>query len=465
MKILNKKIRDKGIVVTFDSLSKNRHCEHMKFTWQSIIIIIFIVLANTTAFASAASSLDDMFEAVVDNSFRKAGKHIDDLSNLRKSADKATDLIKRSDVYKVPNKVDDVVESLRKIDLPSNSKYTEVFKSLNKTERLIITSIDEVTTRIAKLPNGEIIVKTVNKKGLMLGATYGEEAVKGTYRLAKNEDIWNIAKSADKIDDTALKDLKKLGINNDSIKATDLKKFSKMDSADVMERVLPKYGIKGQKNFIDTIEELTKKGKEFVSKHKGAIKTTAITAAIAAICLKPELILDPAGKVVDNVTNKFVGGLNQIVASATKNIADSVASGTSAVVNAPFEGVKKFAQNTLPNAPSFIQTLCTYVILAVLFIIVLYFIPITRPLPVSIYKYLKAQVASISSKTASKIDNATNKIEQDNNQNSEKQNDNSETRETVPTTNEIVGNREVANNNMVSQNHDDSSNMSNENHA
>jgi hypothetical protein len=379
-----------------------------------IILIISFVLANSSVFASAASSLDDMFEAVVDNSFRKAGKHIDDLSDLRKSADKATDLIKRSDVYKVPNKVDDVVESLKKIDLPVNSKYSEVFKSLTKTERLFITSIDDVTTRIAKLPNGDIMVKTVKKKGLMLGATYGEEAVKGTYRLAKNDDLWNIAKSVDKIDDVALKDLKKIGINSDSIKASDLKKFSKMDSADVMEGILPKYGVKGQKNFIDTIEELTRKGTEFIKKNKGAIKATVVTAAIAAICLKPELILDPAGKVVDNVTNRFVGGLQQIVASATKNIAESIASGTSAVVNAPFEGVKNFTKNTLPNAPSFIQTLCTYAILTVLFLIILYFIPITRPLPVAIGKYIKAQIASISNKTAAKIDKATSNIEEAN---------------------------------------------------
>ena len=384
------------------------------------IIVIVFILSTTSVFASAASSLDDMFEAVVDNSFRKAGKHIDDLSDLRKSADKATDLIKRTDIYKVPDKVDDVVSTLKKIDLPANSKFTEVFKSLNKTERLFISAIDDVTTKIAKLPNGGIMVKKVSKKGLMLGATYGEEAIKGTYRLAKNDDLWNIAKSADKIDDVAIKDLKRLGINSDSIKATDLKKFSKMDSADVMEKILPKYGVKGQKNFIDTIEELTRKGKEFISKHKGAIKATAITAAIATICLKPELILDPAGKVVDNVTNRFNDGLQQIVASASKNLTDGVASATSALVNAPFEGVKQFTKNTLPNAPSFIQTLCTYAILAVLFVILLYFIPITRPLPVAIGKYLKAQIASLSNKTASKIDQATNNIEQANSKVEEK---------------------------------------------
>lgn len=417
--LLNQQLRNKFFLIA-TPLKEARNDGYLNLINNKITILISILLTmcflsiNISAFASAASSLDDMFEAVVGNSFRKAGKNIDDLSDLRKSADKATDLIKRSDVYKVPNKVDDVVESLKKIDLPVNSKYSEVFKSLTKAERLFITSIDDVTTRIAKLPNGDIMVKTVKKKGLMLGAAYGEEAVKGTYRLAKNDDLWNFAKSADKIDDVALKDLKKIGINSDSIKASDLKKFSKMDSADVMERILPKYGVKGQKNFIDTIEEITKKSMEFIKKHEKTIKTTAVVGAVAVVCLKPELILDPAGNVVNNVTNKFVGGLSQIIASSSKSLANSIASGTSAVVNAPYEGVKQFTNNIIPNAPSFIQTFLTYVILAVLFVFILYLIPITRPLPVAIGKYIKAQIASISNKTAAKIDKAISNIEEAN---------------------------------------------------
>jgi hypothetical protein len=92
-----------------------------------------------------------------------------------------------------------------------------------------------------------------------------------------------------------------------------------------------------------------------------------------------------------------------------------VASGVSTLVNAPYEGVKKVTNNIFPNSPGFVQTFFTYIILGVLFVVLLYFIPITRPLPVAICRYLRVKIANLSNRAASKIEEATTNIEQTNN--------------------------------------------------
>ncbi|NCC62246.1 MAG: hypothetical protein EOM12_15205, partial [Verrucomicrobiae bacterium] len=123
-----------------------------------------------------ASKIDNMFEAIVGNAFLKAGKKIDNLAVLRKGDDFSSILRKNDDLVgliKGRKLVDDDVLGLRKIGFPPGSRYVDEFMSLSKTERAIGYSLDDTVSKIARLQNGDDIVKKLGKKGLLSSGVYG----------------------------------------------------------------------------------------------------------------------------------------------------------------------------------------------------------------------------------------------------------------------------------------------------
>jgi cytochrome c556 len=336
-------------------------------------LTLFILYACVFgADVAGAVVLDDVLEAVVENSFKKAGKNVDDLADLRKGSAAFSNVIKKNDDFldalNTTRKIaDDDLLNIRKIGFPTGSHYADDLMKLSKKQRFLAYALDDVTSRLAKLPQADDVVKAVGPKGLLLGAVYGDDTLNVIYRIAKEDDIWDMVRASKKALDDDL--LKVLGKSEDFHKISPfidtnaIRKVNNIEPVDMAETVMKKYGRNGQKSMTQFFEWV-----------KNRPKTVALGLFVATVYAKPDIIMDAAGKLKKVILDEL-----------TDVTADAIIT-TSSV---PIRLSRKIFEKLSWNLPFFLEEGLIYLFAFFIAMGILFLIPFTRFIPKNILSWIK----------------------------------------------------------------------------
>lgn len=349
---------------------------NLKKSLLKLLLLFLCFIFTLQSDCAYASKLDDIFSAIIENSFKKAGKNIDELAALKHGDSFSALLMKNDNFLNVTRKVvDDDVLAIRKIGFPTGSKYIDDLMALTQQQRKVAYALDDVVSRIAKLPSGTDMINTVGKKGLLLGSAYGDEFLEGAYVLARQDEVWDAARLGLKNLDLDKKIIEPLLENyglTEKIKL--IQKTDVLDPVDLMERVARKYGSRGKESILVFFKKAGQYALDFAKENK---TVTALGVVVAIACHEPSIILDPLGKLNDKIVD---GLLNGIVAIAAKT--------TASVASMPKRFGDRFIETIAPNLPVFLKTILSYVVAVICFLAILYFIPFTRFIPRSLFKWL-----------------------------------------------------------------------------
>jgi len=343
-------------------------------TFRLALFILFTCIL--TSGVAQAAALNNVFEAIVGNSFKKAGKNLDNISELRRTENSFSRVLRKNgdllDVRKISRKgIDDDLLNIRKIGFPPGSHHADDLMKLSKNQRVLAYALDDVTSRIARLPQANDIVKVTGPKGLLLGAVYGDDALIVTYRLVKKDEIWDMARASKRaLNGDVLKALEK----NDKLLAfidvNAIRRVDNIDAVDMSGAVLKKYGDRGQ----DSISRFF----DWVEKHP---KTTLMGLCIVTVYAKPDIILDAAGYLKDEVLEK---------------LSDAMASVASGVISLPSEVSHKIVDKISSDLPPFFKNTLVYILTFFIAMGLLFLIPFTSFIPRSVFSWIKQGFRAIS---------------------------------------------------------------------
>lgn len=342
--------------------------------------LCFLLILGITFFCpecSYAASLDDVLSNVLQNAFKKAGKNLDDLASLKKGEAFSTLIRKNDDFLKISRKgFDDDLLAMKKIGFPAGSKYIDELLSLSKQERRLAYALDDVASKVAKLPAGDDMIRTVGKKGLLLGTVYGDEFLEGAYRLARQEDVWDATRKSVKVldkDNSGL--LKLMDENGFTTQFRMMQGVDEYNPVDLMVNVVRKYGPRAQESVFEFFRRI-KTGAQWLDENRRVI----LYAFVAVVYIDPSLVLDPLGRLKDNVVDKFIDGVATLSAEAVETL----------VYEVPVGFGKTFTERFIPNGPAFLKNALIYLIAFFFLMSVFYLIPFTRFIPRSVVAALSS---------------------------------------------------------------------------
>ena len=335
--------------------------------------VLLIVFLLAQAALGWAAQIDDVFDAVFENAFRKAGKTVDKLDLLKKG-DSFGDILRKNDDFadllKKGKRLPEVDAGTiqKKIGFPSGSKYVDELMSLTKQERLIAYALDDVVYRMALKPNGKEVIQRLGKKGVLLGSVYGDDVVLKIYDIARQDELWDMAR----------KSLVVVGQENAGLVEfvrkqnmaggyAALKRVSDFDPIEFSARVVKKYGPQGMESVKKFLVKVGRYAKENPRK-------TVAELLLRVVYVDETIILDPLGRLKDKAVDGLIAGIVEITA-------ETVAS----TVSVPMIMGTAFTEKLFPGMPLILKEIISY-ISAVLFIFaILYIVPPTRFIPRSIF--------------------------------------------------------------------------------
>jgi len=350
------------------------------------LLVIFCFGVFFEPSPAQASKIDDIFEAIVENSFRKVGKKMDDLAALRKGDSFSTLLRKNddfADLLKTRKLVDDDIAGLRRIGFPPGSRYADEFMTLPKAERVLGYALNDATSRIARLPAGDDMVKRLGKKGLLTSGIYGDDFARGAYAIARQDEFWNAARHSLRVVDQDNADLMRF-IQRQNLPGggyQSLRRISDFDPVDLTARVMRTYGPRG----VESLKDFMRKVGKFMKENP---KKSAAGILIAMVYINPSLILDPVGKLKDNAVDGLLMGLAEIGGEA--------AAGLSVL---PMGMAERFTERLFSDWPVFMKSMISYIMAFVFLMGFFYVIPFTRFIPKKIFSWVASIRLSRREKT------------------------------------------------------------------
>lgn len=304
---------------------------------------------DTIGLGKKLSKIDDAIDIT-----KTAGRQTDNIADVLKGGRHADDVV---DVRKVLSYGDDVLEM-------SNTQL-EAFKNFTKGQKAMAISLQSTITRIVKMPEGTEIITKMGRKGLVLGATYGDEALRSAYNLNKSGAVSLISEVKHISDGDILKLIKESNMGIPLVDAGTLRRMgNNIDAVDVVKNVAKRYGPIGAKNVSNFCADIAKGVVNFAYNNP---KKTLAGIVIATIYFKPHLIVDSAGNLLANAT--------EIVAVGT---AKGLGRAAGTVMTLPSVAADALLDGWIPNAPLLIKGILKPIVWLFIFITICYIIPPTR---------------------------------------------------------------------------------------
>ena len=333
---------------------------------------------DTLGLGKKLSQLDDAIDLT------KTTRHADDITNILKGSRHTGDL---NDITKGFRYGNDILEL--------SAAQLDAFKNFTKGQKVIAISVQTTITHLAKMPDGVEIITKLGKKGVLFGATYGDDALLSAYNLNKSGALSLVSETRHVSDGDLLKIIKESNIRIPLPDVSTLRRMGNMDAVDAMKSVTKRYGPAGAKNVSNFCADIAKGAMSFAYNNP---KKTLAGIVIATIYFKPDIIVDSAGNLLSNATEIVMTGIGRGLGEAA---------GT--VMTLPSVTADSLLDKWLPNAP-FIKGLLKPVVWLSILIIIFYVIPPTRFLAKAIIAFCKnvlsrlySVMRSLSAKKKSKI--------------------------------------------------------------